>query len=269
MSETEPHPKNCINCDTEYSGDYCNVCGQRRKVERLTFRSAWMDFQRMFIGLDNKFFRTFKTIWISPGAVAKANIGGNRVKYVGPVSYFFIVLTLLILFGSVFGVDWSDFMRESTSLMAPESERQANLQQQMTQKIFNNFRTFQFFIIPFMALSAKMLFRKSGFNYLEHMVLVFYVQAQMLFITILNLLIYIAFDKTFLMLSALIPFFFYGWACSTFYPGKRKALRFIKGMFVQLLGMIMFLIAFMSLAIGFVLIYAKINPEFLEQLKGY
>lgn len=260
--------KNCINCGEEFIGNFCHSCGQKKDVKRLTMKSVWIDFQKRILGLDNSFLRTFKTLWIAPGVVAKDNIEGNRVKYVGPVGYFFVVITLLVLLISLFGVNWNEFMSESTNPFGLEqSEKQSALQEQMMERIFDNFRVFQFFIIPFMAFSAKLFFRKSGYNYLEHMVLVFFVQGQMVFLTIINLFIFLIFDQTFLRLSMPISLLYYGWACLDFYPGKNKFARFIKGIFVQVLGLFFFMIAFMIVAFLFIIIYAKINPEFIEQFK--
>ena len=268
MTKEAPLPSECVNCGAEFTGDYCHSCGQRRKVRRLTFGGAWLDFQQHILGLDNKFFRTFKSIWVNPGGVAKANIEGNRVRYMGPVSYFFVVVTLLLLIISIFGVKWTDFLRESTEAFdTSQTERQQQFQQDMMTQIYNNFRVFQFFVIPFFALAAKMLFRKSGYNFLEHMVLVFYIQAQMVFVTILNLGFYLTIDQTFLRLSMPISFLFYGFACTGFYPGTSKWKRFIKGMLVQLIGLLFFMIAFTFIGVIAVIIYSLMNPEWAEQFK--
>lgn len=267
MPESEAHSSHCINCGTEFIGEYCHSCGQKNRVQRLTFRNAWLEFQQFFLGLDTKYFRTFKTIWVNPGRVAKANIDGNRVMFVGPVGYLFVVLTILLLLVSAFGVKWTEFMSESINTFQVDSQQQTEMQTQMMGRIFNNFRAFQFLVIPFMAMGAKLMFRKSNYNYLEHMVVVFYVQAQMVFITILNLFSHVLFDKTFFMLSMPISLLFYGFACLTFYQGKYPLVRFIKGMFVQILGLVFFSLTFLLIVVGVMIFLAATDPEFAEQFK--
>jgi len=55
------------------------------------------DFQARIYGLDGMFPRTLRDVTLRPGQASRTFIQGNRVKYYGPVGYFFLMITVLLL----------------------------------------------------------------------------------------------------------------------------------------------------------------------------
>jgi Protein of unknown function (DUF3667) len=129
----------------------------------------WFDFQSRIYGFDGMFPRTIKDLTIRPGIAAHEYIEGNRIKYYGPVGYFFLMITVVLLLLSLVEVSFYDLMIKSSQL----TEIRENSGQEKFLKIFsewivNNMRIFSFLIIPFTAIGSRILFRKSGLNLLEH-----------------------------------------------------------------------------------------------------
>jgi Protein of unknown function (DUF3667) len=91
----------CINCHAETTGKFCSNCGQRMTVKRITFREGWNDFWARIYGFDGMFPNTLRDLTVRPGKASQLVIDGNRVKYYGPVGYFFLMITLLCLVGSL------------------------------------------------------------------------------------------------------------------------------------------------------------------------
>ena len=101
--------------------------------------------------MDTNFLRTLRDLTISPGKVGKTFVEGNRVKYIGPVGYFFLISTFFILEFSFLGVDIKEFMSATSESFAasPKLEgEEAKLQSTLMEFVSNNFKIIGFLIIP-------------------------------------------------------------------------------------------------------------------------
>ena len=56
----------CKNCGTEFEGNFCNHCGQKSTVERLTWRSVWDNILHGIFHVDNTFVKTTRTLVVHP-----------------------------------------------------------------------------------------------------------------------------------------------------------------------------------------------------------
>ena len=94
---------NCINCDEEFEGTYCNHCGQKAKIGRITFHYIWHGILHFFTHAEKGFLFTSGQMLIAPGRTVKNFIDGKRRKYQPPVSYFLIWAGIYIVLLS--GID--------------------------------------------------------------------------------------------------------------------------------------------------------------------
>lgn len=152
----------CINCGTEIKGAYCHACGQPAKPDRLTLLSLGSDYLGRVFSLDTKFLRTLKDLTINPGLVSLDFILGNRVKYVPPVSYFLIIVTLFIIYLSIIDVKFSEMIATTQQAMNPEGtdEKSLKLQQMFTEQFVKNMRTFFLFSDTLCCTLGKNSFQK-------------------------------------------------------------------------------------------------------------
>ncbi|MGG6549384.1 UNVERIFIED_CONTAM: DUF3667 domain-containing protein, partial [Prevotella sp. 15_C9] len=71
----------CLNCDTVYTGSYCNRCGQSRNTPRYRFSNAFRNILGGFTNIDNGFGRTLLDLLYRPGYMIRDFIAGKRILY--------------------------------------------------------------------------------------------------------------------------------------------------------------------------------------------
>ncbi len=184
-------PSHCINCGNALSTAYCPTCGQKNPPKKISLLNLYHDFQSRVYGFDGMFPQTLKDLTIQPGKIAIDYIKGNRVKYVGPVGYFFVMLTIFILSLSVLNIDFYALSLAGNPFGNTASTPGQEAATQMVVKMFSeNLRIFQFLLVPLTALWLKVFFRKSGHSLLEMMVPTFYWYGHLEILAIINVLLF-------------------------------------------------------------------------------
>ena len=84
-----------------------------------------------------------------------------------------------------------------------------------------------------------------------------------MWLSVINLFIFLLFDWILTMWQVLINAAFYGYACVDFYTYGAKASRFLKGILVSVASYF----AFMFIGMIAAMIYLFSNPEMLETLR--
>ncbi|GAA5039054.1 hypothetical protein GCM10011506_37730 [Marivirga lumbricoides] len=253
----------CINCEKSTVGKFCHHCGQKQGVSRLTWYSIFGELQKRIFGFDNNYLRTVKDLTIRPQAVINSIIEGNRVKYVGPVGYYFVMLTIYILVMSILDIDMAEMMGYVHSSIN-EDESQRAMQMQLNQYIGDNFRLTAFLMMPFFILGVWIIFKNKGYNFLETSVINFYGQAHPLWASIVFMFVYkITGDSTSFFVMSFITYFYLVIIITAFYKGN-KLWNFIKAIISLVLGLVLLMI--LAMLIGF--IAAIINPEMMKGFAG-
>lgn len=94
--------KVCKNCGTEFSGNYCNNCGQKAKTGRLTFRSVIDNWAYGLMNCDTGILFTCKALFTRPGYMLADYIRGKRVIYFQPFPMLFITAGVYGLISQIF-----------------------------------------------------------------------------------------------------------------------------------------------------------------------
>ncbi len=253
----------CANCENEVIGKYCHHCGQKRDVHKLAWRSLFDELQKRWFGFDNNFARTVRDLTIAPRKVISATISGIRVRYIGPIGYYFLMVTLFVLAMSFLDIDMTEMTRDFTSVMSnAETQAEQQLQMKINQMIFSNFRLFSFLMIPFFITATWLIFKNKKYNFLESSVVTFYGQGHPLILSVLALFGYKFFNIVHAQLYLTpISYLYFAFVCANFYQGN-KIWNFIKGLLVLILGFILFMLAVMLGTIAF----AFISPESFKGL---
>lgn len=232
----------CTNCGADHSGSYCPDCGQKKEIRKLTFKSIAQEFGERIFGFDSKFGRTLKDLTLRPGIVPQHFINGNRVKYMGPVAYYFSLLTIYILLISLLDIDIVAMTRSTTEFFTQGkelTEDQQLAQSKVQELIFSYFRLFSFIQIPFFTTAQLLLFRKNKLNFIEHSVVTFYGQAHPLLLSIFLLFPYLIDINLSMNIVLVISLTYFALICGSFYKGNR-IWNFIKGLLSQFLGFLFF-----------------------------
>jgi len=259
---------NCINCGSPVNGTYCNECGQPANPERLTFLTLINDYFGRVFSLDTRFLRTVKDLTVNPGKVSREFVLGNRVRYVPPVSYFVILITLFILFLSAINLNWGEMLSTAQQDLSPNNvdDKSLRIQQWFNDLFVKNMRSFFFLQIPFVALWGKIIFRKSGYNFLENGVLAFYTHGHLIWLGLFSAISYKLAGEAFNAINFVMSTIYFSWSCIEFY--KNPPIKgFLKGFVVHILMLISYVLIIIIILIAGVFIYVKfIDPEFLNNL---
>lgn len=179
---------NCKNCqkELEVDSEFCNLCGGKVIRNRLTFRNLFEHISETFFNYDNKLLRTLVDLIKKPEAVIGGYIDGIRKRYVNPISFFGLTLTIV-------GLEWL-FLRKFfpeqlnlSSLAVAGNESSLN-------NVFNFVQDYSSIImmlsVPIYAIISRIVFfDNKKFNYVEHIVAFTYMMAFLsLFGAIINII---------------------------------------------------------------------------------
>jgi len=90
--------KYCKNCEKILSGDYCNKCGQKASIDKVTFKETFHDFTHTVFSVNAPLWSTLKLLAVNPGKLFREYLSGRRKNYYKPVAFFIITtLTYLVL----------------------------------------------------------------------------------------------------------------------------------------------------------------------------
>ena len=197
--------RHCKNCGHNlYVGqNYCSICGAKWIEKRITLKNVAHDFSDMYLGLDNRFLRTFIDLFKQPHFVINGYIKGQRGRYLEAIRYtllavFFAGLYVLILKKvdpefTFFG-DYS-FYRELgyTDQMIADMKK---FNEMYISFVLDYQGLIILISIPLYAFIARLTFWKKSkyFNFTEQMVFFFYVFGQASLISSILSLILIAID---------------------------------------------------------------------------
>ncbi|MDV3947204.1 hypothetical protein CMT75_01535 [Elizabethkingia anophelis] len=152
---------NCLNCNEELVGKYCNNCSQPASTHRFSLSHVFKhDFVHGIFHFDKGFFFTIKELFTRPGLSIREYVQGKRVKH---FNYFATVLLLLTII--YFVKKWAKI--ESSDLFDTNVKGLLKVQKDYSKiTVFLN--------IPIIAFISFLLFQRSKQNYTENLVLNMY-----------------------------------------------------------------------------------------------
>lgn len=249
----------CINCGLQSSGNFCSNCGQKLLSHTITWKFLLSDFMDRWIGMDTKYARTIVALFKAPDIAINTYIKGNSVKHIGPLGYYIVMTAVMLLLFEVLGIPLKEFMaatNDSLGLQPQEtSDAQAQFQQEIQTWISDNFRIFSGLIIPFIALAAKIYYRKT--SYLHHLIRFTYIQAHTIWVTLLMIILFAITGNLYSIPMMVLSTSYLCWALMRCYPQKWKVWGFVKGLLVWFTGYMIFLISagIIGVAVGIWMAY--------------
>lgn len=169
---------NCKNCNTQLGDidDYCRNCGAKVIRNRLTIRNLFEHLTETFFNYDNKLFRTFIQLFKRPEDVIGGYINSVRMRYVNPISYLALALTIGGLYIFILNRYFPNAMLELSTAGIKGQEEVTSRTAQVIQEYYSFVMVL---LIPFYALMSRLVFiNKKEFNYTEHIVMSMYIIAQ-------------------------------------------------------------------------------------------
>ncbi len=250
----------CVNCGSTSEQNYCSNCGQKLAIKKLTWSSFLGELNQRVLGMDNKFARTVADLTIRPEKVVNAFIQGNRTRYIGPIGYFFILITLYVLLISMLDIDMVEFSNSiNKSLLGDQA---GNVKGQgFRRMVMNQMKALSFVMMPFFILATYLLFLRKGYNFIETSVLVFYAFAHTFLLIIISLFAFKYSSWDMMQFNMVFTILFMSYAYARFYKGN-KIWIFIKGTMSYILGMLFLMIAVMAVTY----ILSLLFPDLIKEL---
>lgn len=93
----------CLNCHTEFIGNYCPSCGQPASTQRFTVKKALMATLEVW-GMGNRSLpRTVLHLIYRPGQMIGEYLDGKRMPYFPPVKMLFVLCIFFAVESSLLG----------------------------------------------------------------------------------------------------------------------------------------------------------------------
>jgi len=272
----------CKNCNhiIENDAQFCDNCGGKIVVQRITFKQLFLEFFINVFGVDSKFFLTLRKIATHPDEVINEYLSGVRKRYVNPFAFLAVGAGLSLLVFNYFADDFiainnsiqSDQIKELKQKAELDLSSLKNTDKKQLQKLqiekntaqmqlkfmdgwmkfmlrYYNLLTFVFLLIY--AILSKWTYKKPH-NFGEHVVINAFIYGFLTYITLIFFMLAIAIHPTIYSYSILIYVLFYMYAFGKFY--KLSIRNSILKLFRFLLGLI---VLFVSLTIvGIVVVFA-------------
>lgn len=168
--------KNCLYCDYITHGNYCSHCGQATNTSRLNAKDILLELQNYFLRINKGILYTIKELIIRPGVTINNYIIGKRAMYSNP-------LALLILSGVLYNLALYYF--DYSPIENTDQNNEIDEYIPISQWFSKNYSNILLSFVPFYALASFLIFRKNGYNYIEHLVINSYLIGAKTFILLL------------------------------------------------------------------------------------
>ena len=260
--------KQCINCKEVHHFDFCPNCGQPYEKKKISFGVLYEDFKDRVIGLDGKFLRTIVASLKDAGQLSMTYINGNRRRYVGPVGFFFICLTIYFVIMTTTGNSFDQLLGNEELMNELEGDTDPTQKEifKLVGSLMNEyFKIISLFSVLITGFFLWLFNLKKGLNYLEFLVFSFYYNG---FVFLMSLYQFFIPSTGGLIIgssiASILSIVYFIWAYITFDKGKSVFVRIVKAIMIQIAaGLFIGLIAAISVAV-----YLINNKELLEQVKN-
>lgn len=99
--------RECVNCGTHFSGNFCPACGQAATTRRFVFRDMLHSVFATLVAGDNVFFRTAGALLFRPGFMVRDYLYGRRARYFKPVQMLVRLVAVYVLCSYIFNREYS------------------------------------------------------------------------------------------------------------------------------------------------------------------
>ena len=189
QTTTQPDPQpevktiKCLNCGTEFEGDFCPKCGQSANTGRFTLKFILGNLLAAVLGRDGGIAYTFKNLFSRPGKMIVEILDGKRRMYVSPFPMLFLALTLYILIftltGSKGGIT-SDLDMDFSNNAAANAQLSLEINRLLVKAFhfyLNHYTLCYMLTLPLFVIAARICYGKQNrkrYYWAEYIVAVVY-----------------------------------------------------------------------------------------------
>lgn len=157
----------CINCNSLFEGKFCPRCGQAASTHRVNALYFLHDIPHSVLHVDKGFPYTFAQLVKRPAKALDEYLAGRRVSYDRPFSYVLLMSAISVLIVSR--------IRNYMTALQDPANKGAN-----HASFFSHYQAvFIFLMIPLAGSITWLVFRKTKYNFWEHILINTYLAAQL------------------------------------------------------------------------------------------
>ncbi len=178
MSEIVQHQEsglsalNCLNCGHQFEGKFCSQCGQKSATHRFTMHDWMHEIPHSIFHVDSGFFYTAKELFTRPGEAIREYLNGKRKLLFSPFLYLLVMCGIFVAVG----------------LLLPHAEVQVKEVKTLSDSLeylqSHYYKPMLVAMILPISIGSFFAYRKSRFNFAEHLVLNTFVIGQMVIVDI-------------------------------------------------------------------------------------
>lgn len=183
----------CLNCNNETQGGFCYNCGQKTSTSRFSFQHIFKNdiASQYYSFFKNPIFFTLKELATRPGDSIREYLLGKRVNHMNYMSLFLLLSGMGVL------------IDKYTNFSLADVTTNDDAGKKMLANYFNfvrdNPKTYIAITIPIVAVFTFLFFKKSKFNFSEHLILNIYKSSALLVLAkVVSLFSFITSNITFL-----------------------------------------------------------------------
>ena len=173
--------KHCLNCNSIVKGKFCSECGQSINVTRINYLHFIEELQFNLLHINKGMVYTVKALLTKPGKSIKEYLSGKRVQYIKPFTFLLIWGSIYSLIVHFFNV-YPDF---EVNKPINEVDNTTLNYTSFYNFYYGHYSLILLAIIPFFALASYIVYRKNGYNYMEHLVTYSYIHGAKVIIILL------------------------------------------------------------------------------------
>jgi hypothetical protein len=239
---------NCKNCGAEVTSNYCEVCGQRTSVYKVTFKETIQDLLDSLFSVNAPLLTTLKMLIIDPGNILTEYLSGKRKKYYRPVTFFILMTFIYLVIRGI--IKYDPF---GSTILKVDDPSTSQLLTQARNFMLLNIDKLLFAFVFSLGLLLKLFFYKKN-SLAEFLAIAFYLLGIYTLLTILNMFYIQYIDKTFQALHLITMLLYFIYAMVSFFKYK-KVVVVIKSFFVYVLAF--FFYGFLAFGLSFIIVWIK------------
>jgi hypothetical protein len=181
---TESNSSTCANCGTQFNGNYCHECGQK-KFDRndFTIKEFSRELMDEIFDLDSKLFSTIQLLVFRPGHLTLDYLEGKQKSYIGPVKLYLFIIALNFLVYNFFDaysplevkylsqIEMDLWIKDLIFIKLKQSGlTEEAFYHQLNLAVNNTFSIALYFLIFVFALTLKLFYFRKNRYYIEHLI---------------------------------------------------------------------------------------------------
>ena len=239
---------NCLNCNAEINGQFCSNCGQSSETHKINLHYLWHDIQHGLLHVDKGILFTTKELFTRPGHSIREFLDGKRISHFKPISLVIILAGIYSLLSHFFHLNLFSTYYELKGSGDGFIEFKTSVDK-LSEWLSQHYSVLALVQIPIFSLGTYVMFKKEGYNYIEHLVINCFIAGQKLILHILTFPIYYWLNKTNFSrpVDQLIDIIGYILAYFTIFQlfnGVKVSKRIWKSLFSLIIPLLIFIAAF-------------------------